>query len=232
VAGLPVLYGLNRDELERLRELVILFLHEKSLEAAGGLELTEAMRLRIAAQACLPILNLGLDYYQGWVTVIVYPGGFLARHQYADSAGIVHTVQRPLIGEAWEQGPLILSWEDIEAASTLTGFNVVIHELAHKLDMLNGVANGMPPLHATMQVEEWSWVFGTAYEDCCQGLETVLDPYAAESPAEFFAIVSEAFFEIPGVLNTVYPAVYEQLRAFYRQDPRRRLGPWTISHCG
>lgn len=226
--GLPVLRGLSQTEGMRLRELVILFLHEKSIEAAGDLAINDAIRLEIAAQACLPILNLGLDYYRGWVTVIVYPGAFWARHDYVDHSGVVHSEHSPRLGEAWERGPVILSWEDVIAsAAAAEEGNIVIHELAHKLDMLSGEANGLPPLHPPMRLPVWSRVFTAAYEDLCrqleQGLETMIDPYAAEDPAEFFAVVSEAFFTAPAVLRLCYPEVYGQLRDFYRQDPYLRL---------
>lgn len=227
LVDLPVLHGLDRKECDRLRDLVILFLHEKSIEAAGDLELDETVRLAIAAQACLPILDLGLDYYRNWVTVVVYPGAFLAEHEYLDDAGVVHNVRRPLVGECWEQGPVILSWEDIVENPAAGAGNVIIHEIAHKLDMLTGEVNGLPPLHRGMRVEAWSEVFTAAYEDLGrridQGLQTAIDPYAAEDPAEFFAVISEVFFTAPAVLQPIYPEVYQQLRDFYRQDPYLRL---------
>lgn len=227
VAGLPLLNGLHTTELERLRDLATLFLHEKALEPAGGLHLTPAMGPCIAAQACLPILNLGLDYYRGWSSVILYPEGFLAHHEYTDPVGLVHSVHRPLIGEAWERGPVVLSWADIVDTANEPGTNVVIHEMAHKLDMLTGDVNGLPPLHRSMSVQDWSRAFTTAYAALCRDADrsrpTALDPYAADSPGEFFAVVSETFFETPEVVADHYPAVYEQLKAFYRQDPFTRL---------
>jgi len=227
LADLPVLAGLSADERTRLQELVILFLHEKSLDAAGGLELTQIMRLHIATRACLPILNLGLDYYRGWVSVIVYPDSFLVQHQYIDAAGVVHNERRLRAGEAWERGPLILSWADVAQTFPGEGVNVVIHECAHKLDMLTGTVNGLPPLHPGMPVTAWAQAFTAAYADLCgrvdENLDTAINPYASDSPAEFFAVASEAFFEIPRLLQAAYPAVYEQLRAFYRQDPGARM---------
>lgn len=224
---LPLLAGLSSDELARLRDLTVLFLHEKTLVPVHGLELTPAMRWRIACLAALPILNLGLDWYRNWYTVVVYPAGFRANRQHMDQANIVHEYQEDLVGEAWERGPVLLSWEEIDASRCLDGFNVAIHEFAHKLDMLSGHPNGLPPLHRTMRVEEWSRVFSAAYADMRQRLaadeQTALDPYAAEDPAEFFAVVSEAFFEIPVTVKDAYPQVYTQLRAFYRQDTARRL---------
>ena len=132
-----------------------------------------------------------------------------------------------MTGESWLAGPVILSWEDAERRGEAQGYNVVIHEFAHKLDMLNGDANGYPPLHAGMSREEWTRVFDAAYRGFCARVErneqSGVDPYAAESPAEFFAVLSEAFFEIPEVVRAEHPEVYGQLAAFYRQDPGTRL---------
>lgn len=224
VARHPVFGGLPPEALERLRQLAILFRHEKQFSAAGGATLDEDLCLAIAAQACLPILELGLDWYRGWVSVIVYPAEFVPRHEYVDEAGVVHATRRPLSGESWPRGPVILSAADAEASGG--GFNVVIHELAHKLDMLNGAVDGFPPLHRGMSAGVWSTVFSEAYRDfgarVRAGFSGAIDPYAAESPGEFFAVLSEVFFEIPWELKGYYPAVYDQLAAFYRQDPAAR----------
>lgn len=226
-AGLPLLDGLSVEDLARLRDLAALFLHEKEIDGAGGVILTDSTRLLIAAQACLPILNLGIDYYEGWVSVIVYPDEFVPEHEYTDEAGVVHTTRHPMIGEAWLRGPMILSAADAERSGTLDGVNVVIHECAHKLDMLNGEPNGFPPLHSGMSAKIWSDVFTRAYADFCSqveaGSDTAIDPYAADAPGEFFAVMSEAFFEIPQVLAPEYPDVYVQLASFYRQDPWKRF---------
>lgn len=231
VASLPLLSGLSGDELKRLRELVILFLHEKQLVAAGGYGLSGEMRLKIAALACLPILNLGLDYYAGWVSVIVYPDEFVPEYEFMDEDGVVHQVCEPMIGESWERGPIILSAVDVERSGELDGVNVVIHEFAHKLDMLNGAPDGFPPLHREMDRAAWTQAFSGAFDDFRakveSGAETVIDPYAAESPAEFFAVISEAFFEIPHTLLREYPEVYRQLAEFYRQDPAGRMSGGT-----
>ena len=226
VARLPLLDGLTPVDQERLRDLATSFLRQKKLESAGGLHLTPDMGPIIAAQACLPILNLGLHYYRGWHSVILYPEGFLAHHEYIDATGVVHNVNRPSIGEAWQRGPVILSWADIANSRAGTSFNVVIHEMAHKLDMLTGEANGLPPLHRTMATQNWSRAFTAAYQSLCRevdrGQPTALDPYATDSPAEFFAVISEAFFETPQVVADAYPEVYRQLQAFYRQNPLTR----------
>lgn len=219
--------ALSDGERAHLKKLVILFLHEKSIHGAGGLVVRDEVRIAIAVQACILILNLDLDYYRGWLEVIVYPDEFVAEYEYMDDDGVVHQVREPMTGESWLQGPVILSWADAEAADHGSGYNVVIHEFAHKLDMLNGEANCFPPLHADMNREAWSQVFGAAYEDFCQRVDhdedTLIDPYAAEDPAEFFAVTSEAFFEIPRAVQASYPEVYRQLALFYRQDPALRL---------
>jgi Mlc titration factor MtfA (ptsG expression regulator) len=223
---LPFLNGLTDDERERLRRTVILFLHSKSIHGAGGLELDAEMPLLIAAQACILILNLDIDYFEGWVEIIVYPDEFLPKIEYTDEDGIVHTDHAPRAGEAWLQGPVILSWADVAPRADGEGVNVVIHEFAHKLDMLNGDANGYPPLHPGMSRQAWSGAFAAAYDNFCRrvdaGEEPAIDPYAAESPAEFFAVMSEAFFETPCAVLAECPEVYTQFKAFYRQDPATR----------
>ncbi|MGH8671618.1 MAG: zinc-dependent peptidase [Burkholderiales bacterium] len=227
LAHLPFMAGLSKQELERLRALCVLFLHEKHIEGAAGVQVTEPMRLTIAVQACLPILNLGLDYYRGWSSIIVYPGQFVPGHEEIDEVGVVSIDDAALSGESWIDGPLILSWDDARRSGAGDGVNVVIHEFAHKLDMLNGDANGYPPLHPDMDREAWSATFSTAYAEFCRsvenGDETALDPYAAHDPGEFFAVLSEAFFEVPGLVLQRYPEVYRQLCTFYRQHPAQRV---------
>jgi Mlc titration factor MtfA (ptsG expression regulator) len=223
----PFTRALNREERARLREQVILFLHEKSIVGAGGLALRDEMRTCIAAQACMLTLNLDLAYYRGWVEVIVYPDEFVAEYDYVDEDGIAHHVEAPMSGESWLEGPVILSWADAELRSGDPGYNVVIHEFAHKIDMLNGAANGFPPLHAGMDRAAWSRAFGAAFEDfggrVARGEPTAIDPYAAEHPSEFFAVLSEAFIEAPAAVRAEYGEVYRLLAAFYRQDPAERI---------
>ncbi|NCA68752.1 MAG: zinc-dependent peptidase [Sphingobacteriia bacterium] len=227
-ASLPLLAGLAPEQARRLGDLALLFLREKRLEPAQGLALTDAMRLAIALQAALPILELGLDWYRGWYAVILYPDEFVPEHEVVGEDGVVWIEREAKSGEAWEQGPVILSWADVEAGSALDGYNVVIHELAHKLDMLDGAPNGCPPLHAGMSPADWTAALSMAYEDLCRRVDadeqTLIDPYASESPAELFAVVSEYFFARPDLLHAQYPAVYGQLKRFYRQDPLARCG--------
>lgn len=226
LATAPPLRRLDPAQQARLRELTLLFLHEKRIEPAGGLELTDAMRLRIAALAALPVLDLGLDCYEGFVSVIVYPGEFVVRNrEEVDEAGVVHTADDVLSGEAWERGPVVLGWTDVDASGRGDGYNVVIHEFAHKLDALDGATNGIPPLHRTMRTRSWTEAFQQAYDrllaELDRGEDTWLDPYAAESPAEFFAVCAEMFFELPDAFAARYPEVYAQLAAYFRQDPAR-----------
>ena len=231
VAALPFLAALSDEEQVRLRSLAEDFLAEKEFTAAGGLELSDAICVSIAAQGCLPILNLGLEYYRGWVGVIVYADEFIIPRSVEDEFGVVHEYQELASGEAWDGGPLLISWRDAQMAGT--GYNVVIHEFAHKLDMLNGDANGIPPLHAGISHTDWQQVLLASYRHFCTvvdqaedgGEETTFDPYAAENPGEFFAVMSEAFFETPDVLQAEYTALYENLVGFYRQDPASRLLP-------
>jgi Mlc titration factor MtfA (ptsG expression regulator) len=224
-AGLPFLDHLSRDDRMRLRAMALEFIAQKEWHGAQGLALTPEIQLAIALQACLPVLNLGLDSYRGWVGVIVYPGDFVIPRRQMSEDGVVHEFDDEVAGEAWEGGPVLLSWFDDPQLAD--GMNVVIHEFAHKLDMLNGPPDGLPPLHEGMNRQAWIDAFEPAWRDFCEriddGEDTWIDPYAAESPAEFFAVTSEVFFEAPDLLQAEYPAVYEQLRLFYRQDPAAGL---------
>jgi Mlc titration factor MtfA (ptsG expression regulator) len=221
--ALPFLGELGPEESRRLRELTLLFLAEKEFAGAHGFAVSDTMRLSIAAQACLPILELGLDWYEGWRGIVVYPGDFRVSRSEMDDDGVVHEWREEIAGEAMPGGPVALSWD---AAAHDPEINVVIHEFAHKIDMINGEANGRPPLHAGMDPKAWHAAFSRAYEGFChaveRGKDTWLDPYAAEHPSEFFAVLSEAFFEQPREIRRRYPEVYEQLRLFYRQDPAAR----------
>jgi hypothetical protein len=207
----------------KLREMALLFLAEKDFAGAHDLAVTDEMRVSIAAQASLPVLELGLDWYSGWRGIVVYPGDFRVRREEMDEHGVVHEWDDELAGETMPGGPVVLSWD---AAAHDPLINVVIHEFAHKLDMLSGTVDGMPPLHAGMDRSAWQRAFGEAYAGFHDALErgrdTWLDPYAAEHESEFFAVVSEAFFRDGKETQRRYPDVYEQLKLFYRQDPAAR----------
>jgi Mlc titration factor MtfA (ptsG expression regulator) len=229
-ATAPYLFmrGLSPAQRNKLRLIASDFLHRKHIVGAAGHQVTELMRVQIAAQACILVMELGLDYLDGWSDVILYPAQFVPERQITDEAGVVHTVRDPLAGEAWLGGPVVLSYEDVARASNevdrVEGFNVVIHEFAHKLGM---------------NTETWKLVFMEAYLDFCKRVDAAdlhanrfgdtaysdlpFDPYAAENPAEFFAVISEAFFETPDLVRDDYPAAYDQLVRFYKQDTLARL---------
>jgi len=223
-SSLSFLRGLSAEDTKRLRNLVLLFLSEKEMHGARGLALADEVRLSIAVQACLPILNLGLGVYDGWVGVVVYPGEFRVRKEEIDENGVVHAVDEGLAGEAWPGGPVILSWEDVGLAER--GYNVVIHEFAHKIHMDGGGDADYPAARSGMDPVKWRETLEASFERFCaevdSGRPTFIDPYAAEHPAEFFAVMSEAFFTESAVLARDWPGLYAQLALFYRQDPAER----------
>ena len=227
IASASYLHGLSDSDLKRLHEDVRIFIHDKEFSTAHDLEATDDMFVSIALQACLMTLNLGVHLYDGWHGIIIYPDEFVPNHQFVDAAGVVHTDRRPLSGMARSDGPVILSWADTQTAFKSDGVNVVIHEFAHKLDMQNGDANGFPPLHKGMNSRAWQKSFAAAFSDFSKrvdaGEHTALDPYASENAGEFFAVLSEVFFEMPQIIVDEYPAVYEQLKAYYKQDTFIRL---------
>jgi len=229
LARLPFLAGLSHDETARLKALAIVFLAEKEFTAVRGTLLSEDDRLSIALQACLPVLELGLAYYDGWVGIVVHPADFRVQRTETDEDGVVHTWDDELAGESWPGGPVVLSWDALAEAGSVAhgGVNVVIHEFAHMIDMADGVADGVPPLGSRAAREAWIATFDQEFERFCdridRGEPSSLDAYAAEHESEFFAVASEAFFESPALLEQEFPELYELFREFYRQDPAKRL---------
>ncbi|MDW8324068.1 MAG: zinc-dependent peptidase [Burkholderiales bacterium] len=223
---LPVFAGLTAAEIARLRTHAVAILTGKTFSGAAGTEVSDDMATLIAAFAALPVLELGPKAYGDWREIVVYPAEFVHEADEVDEAGVVHHMRHIRAGEAMEGGPMVLSWEDVAASGGGEGYNVVIHEFAHKLDMMNGAVDGLPRLPADMRVQAWAAAFSAAYDDFCRRIDAGetgdIDPYAAESPAEFFAVLTEYFFEWPQPLAAAYPAVYEQLRRYFRQDPLRR----------
>ena len=227
ISLLPILQGLNKDEIKRLKELSILFIDAKEFEGARGLVVNQHMILTIALQACLPILNLGLAKYKKWYTVVIYPATFISNRSVTDENGIVSNEKSSLLGEAWHRGPVILAWDETETAGIIDGHNLVVHEFAHKLDMQNGAANGFPPLNFGMKRKQWVTAFTKAFEHfqkkCHKNELYGISCYGASSPAEFFSVISEVFFEKPKIIEKHYPDIYKQLCLYYRQSPIERL---------
>lgn len=218
--------GLDASQRGALRGLVERFLAEKSVTPVAGLELDPHQVRVIAALCCLPLLVVGRRGMAGWSQVIVYPGSFRARRRHVDDeTGVVIEGEEDLAGEAWEAGPIVLSWDDIasDLDAPTPGFNVAIHEMAHKLDLLDGMLDGTPPLPPG-QRSQWAGDFQHAYDvllaDLEQGREPAIDEYAASAPEEFFAVVSEYHFTAPEHLAQVMPKVAEHLRRVYGPAPR------------
>ncbi len=225
LASLPCLARLSADDQSALRRLSSLFLDQKEFAGAGGLTVTDEMAVHIAAQACLPVLRLGLDGYAGFVGIVVHPDEVVAAREVVDDDGVVHEYDEVLSGEAMEGGPLMLSWTDVHAAgeSADWAYNVVIHEFAHVLDMADGAPDGVPALPSAAARRQWAQAIDGEYEAFCErvdsGDETTLDPYGATGVEEFFAVAVEAFFVAPSAMRAEHTALYALFADYFRQDP-------------
>ncbi len=212
----------------QLKKHMQVFIAEKSFLGCAGLRITDEMRVVIAAQACLLLLNRPTHYFAAVRQILVYPGAFMVNRTRVDGAGVQQENRQALAGESWSQGQVILSWQDtLEGAAIVDdGRNVVIHEFAHQLDQENGAARGAPPPSpgdTQHNAERWSRVFHAAYAqlqyEVANGIQGLINHYGAQDPAEFFAVVSEVFFEQPAALATEFPALYAELAGFYKLDP-------------
>ncbi len=221
-------HHLTSQEQAELQDHIQVFLAEKHFEGCGGLTVTDEMRLTIAAQACVLLLHRKDDYYPALKTIFVYPRHFFNSQQRVGPGGIVTEGPTGRLGESWHRGPVVLSWDDAKqsAADHLNGHNVVFHEFAHQLDDEAGHTNGAPRLDHRSQYLPWARVLGAEYAHLIDELKhhhrTDIDPYGATNPAEFFAVVTECFFEKPRQLQRRHPELYEQLKSFYHQDPAQR----------
>ncbi|KQW42369.1 hypothetical protein ASD88_22740 [Pelomonas sp. Root662] len=224
----PFLAQRSEDDLAELRRLSSLFLSTKEFHGVDGFEVTDEVAVAVAAQACLPVLRLGLAWYDGFVGIVMHEGEVVAQRSYQDEDGVVHEYDEELAGEAMEGGPLMLSWNAIAVSNDPTQFsadnvfNVVIHEFAHVIDMRDGLADGVPPLDADER-ERWITVIDAEWESFCKridaGQETLIDPYGGEAVEEFFAVAVEAFFAAPAAMRAEEPAMYDLLAGFFKQDP-------------
>ncbi|WP_331610488.1 M90 family metallopeptidase [Povalibacter sp.] len=213
---------------QRLHGLIQIFVRQKSFVGCNGLVVTERMKVVIAANACLLVLNRpGVpreNLYDDLLSILIYPTPFIVRENHRHASGLVSEGARVLSGQAWDSRRIILSWEDIEHAPSL-GHNVVLHEFAHYLDMEDETMDGAPGLASPAEFREWSTIFWEEYDrlraNLQAGLPSLIDPYAATAPAEFFAVVTEVFFGRPHELDQQHPLLYQQLRKYYRLDPAR-----------
>ncbi|HEY5803839.1 MAG TPA: M90 family metallopeptidase [Lysobacter sp.] len=223
-ARVPWLARLEPDRDARLRGLTARFLNEKTISPIGELVLDPVQRCMLAALCCLPLIEFGAEGLRGWSQLIVYPDAFRVNRSHMDAAGVLHEWEDDLIGEAWEAGPVILSWADVAAdcEDPRAGFCVAAHEMAHKIDVLDGLLDGTPPLPRPWQ-REWARDFQAAYDALAArvdaGEETAIDGYAAEAPEEFFAVATEYHFSDPRLLEAEMPEVAAHMRRFYGASP-------------
>ncbi len=222
--ALPWVRALDRTRDATLQALTARFLQRKTITPVGDLRLDDADRLLLAALCCLPLLEFGEEGLHGWSQLIVYPDAFRVNRTHVDAAGVMHEWDDELIGESWESGPLVLSWADVQSdiAQPDAGFCVAVHEMAHKIDALDGLLDGTPPLPRDWQ-RTWAQVFQRAFDDFTAkvdaGEDTTIDPYAAEAPEEFFAVCSEYHFSAPQLLREAFPDVAAHLIRFYGPSP-------------
>jgi MtfA peptidase len=218
---------LNNAERQKLRDAVQILIAEKDWEGCRGLELTDEIRVTIAALAAILILGFDDFYFDNVQTILVYPEEYVARQEHAIGGGLAMEEDSERLGEAQYRGPVILSWNTIHENARRPGYgeNLVFHEFAHQLDMLNGAFDGTPNLPSAGLAERWAKIMDVEYRRLQRAerrhRDTLLDPYGATNPAEFFAVTTECFFDAPQAMDAEYPALYELFRDYYRQDPAK-----------
>jgi Mlc titration factor MtfA (ptsG expression regulator) len=212
---------------EELKRHILIFIGEKRFEGCGGLQITDEIKLTIAAQACILLLHRETDYYPGLSSILVYPQAYVASRTEYLSGGVVAEGEDVRMGESWHRGSVVLSWDDVRriAADINDGHNVVFHEFAHQLDSSGGRRDSTPVLRDRSTYIAWARILQKDYEklrrDVGSNRDTLLDKYGATNPAEFFAVATESFFERPKDLQRLHPELYEELKFFYQQDPAR-----------
>lgn len=223
---LPFFSQMSPEQQQQLQQSMTLFIADKHFHGCDGLVVTDEMRVTIAAEACLLLLNRKTGIYPRLRHILLYPYAFVATHRQGNVDGTLSEQSRGLLGESWQAGKVILSWHDVLAgmADTRDGHNVAIHEFSHQLDSESGSANGAPPLRST-RYPQWEQVLSREYEALQKALgrhkSHVMDYYGATSPAEFFAVATETFFEKPWRMQRRHPELYQQLQDYYRVDPRQ-----------
>lgn len=225
----PLIRRMGEGDRKELGGIVQILLAEKTFEGCAGLVITDEVRVTIAAQAAVLLLHRETGFYPTLQTILVYPRAYFASIPRRNPDGTITEGPQGRLGESWYRGSLVLSWDDVVrgAADEGDGHNVVLHEFAHQLDGEAGGMNGAPALPSAAMYREWARVLGREYADLIEQLHrghaTLLDPYASTNPAEFFAVATEFFFERPGAMRRRHPELYQQLAAFYRQDPATRV---------
>lgn len=224
--NLPQYRYMPTDLQLQLKKRIKQFLHEKTFVGCDGLVVTDEMRVTVAGKACLLLLNRETEVYPDLTHVLLYPGAFVAQRREVQSGGIVTHTNQGLSGESWSDGRVVLAWDQVLGAAQVQtpGQDLVLHEFAHQLDSQTGSTNGAPRLRNADAYEKWSRVMTHEFEqlqaDMAQGFDTIIDPYGATNPAEFFAVTTEAYFQKSEALAHYHPALYQQLFTFYRVDPR------------
>ncbi len=228
---IPLIRGMSAADRREIGGIINILLAEKRFEGCAGVKITDEIRVTIAAQAGVLLLHRDSDYYPTLRTILVYPRAYIARNVEHNPDGTVTEGPESRLGESWDLGSVVLSWDDVVrgAADEDDGHNVVLHEFAHQLDGESGDMDGAPALRGSARYRDWARVLGAEYEDLLadlhDGHRTLLDPYAATNPAEFFAVATELFFERPGAMRRMHPELYEQLSRFYAQDPAGNPAP-------
>lgn len=225
-ANLPVYRNMPADLQAQIQGLMQVFLDEKRFLGAGGLEVTDEMRVTVAAQACLLLLNRRARVYPNLHTIFMYPSAYRTTRETTTQAGTVAKPVQTRLGESWTRGPVVLAWDHSKEGGRnfRDGRNVVIHEFAHQLDQADGVSDGTPVLEKSGRYRSWAAVLGREYEQLRgragrQHLSAVLDDYGATNEAEFFAVASESFFEKPRQMIDKHPELFDELRTYYQTDP-------------
>ncbi len=222
---LPFFSSMPQPLQQQLQDLIKVFINDKSFVGCAGQEIDDEIRVTIAAQACLLLLNRGTDLYQHLQSILVYPSTFVARREVSNELGLVSDDHAVLLGESWSQGKVILAWDSVERGvrNLGDGHNVVLHEFAHQLDHESGASNGAPLLRTSGEYRSWAYVFSREFEelqhDSMMGTTSLLDHYGATNPAEFFAVATETFFERPEQMRHGHAELFAELKRFYQVDP-------------
>lgn len=233
--AMPLLGNLNQEDRDKLVRLAIRFIGQKRLVPLHGFELDDLKTSRIALLFCLPVLELGLEWLDGFHEVLIYPAPFVVDDEWEDDYGLVHNQHVVHSGQSWQQGPVILNWLDVQDSFDASGYNLIIHEVAHKLDARNGDRASGIPFIPLREVAAWEHDLHAAMDNIQDEIDLVgenaasIDAYAASEPAECFAVLSEYFFSAPELFAPRFPALWQRFCQFYRQDPLKRQRQSALS---